>query len=375
MGVGAAAFHKNKQRTKNNGRTSPKSSGHVPEPCTQEQDAADDISDQRGEIAGYRDVVRQFLRAAAPRRTLATRLQARHIDDHARRAGASHGLRPGRRPAGIAISPTELAHKARTPAPRWRRRAPACAHARHRAGAAAARPARGQPRTSPTVRRRRARRDDQLAEAVGLARAIALDVRAAEIVPHRPAAAIDPAGLGQGRGDRHARCRARGRARHRRSCRQPDPAAQPREGLGLQGARPHRAHPRDLRRARAHARGPPAGGAGASQLPEEPAGALLDPSRAPARRLRLPRRPRRGADRDRPAADRGARRAHPQRPRRRRQDAHAAPLGSQARAVSRWWPSSATPTPASRRCSTASPAPPSPPATRCSRRSTPPCAR
>src|SRR5882724_1298062 len=82
----------NKQWTNNNGRTSPKSSGHVPEPRTQKQDATYDILDQWGEAARYSDMVRQFLRAAAPRWPLATGVQARHIDDHARRAGASHGL-------------------------------------------------------------------------------------------------------------------------------------------------------------------------------------------------------------------------------------------------------------------------------------------
>jgi GTP-binding protein HflX len=57
-------------------------------------------------------------------------------------------------------------------------------------------------------------------------------------------------------------------------------------------------------------RGRAAGRTRASRISEVAAGALLDPSRAPARRLRLPRRPRRNADRDRPAADPGAHDPH-----------------------------------------------------------------
>ena len=79
--------------------------------------------------------------------------------------------------------------------------------------------------------------------------------------------------------------------------------------LEVQGHRPHRPDPRDLRRARAHPRRPAPGRARRAQLPAQPAGADLDPSRAPARRLRLPRRPRRKPDRDRPPPDRRAHRA------------------------------------------------------------------
>ena len=99
-------------------------------------------------------------------------------------------------------------------------------------------------------------------------------------------------------------------------------AAQSGEGLERQGARPHRADPGNLRPARAHPGGRAAGRARASDLPEEPAGAVLDPSRAPARRLRLPRRSGRDPDRGRPAPDRGAHRAH--RGRAREGQAHAA---------------------------------------------------
>ena len=76
-----------------------------------------------------------------------------------------------------------------------------------------------------------------------------------------------------------------------------------------------------------------AGRTGASGLPALAPGAVLDPPGTPARRLRLPRRPRRDADRGRPPADRrthraaeegaGAGAAHPR----------PAPLGAAAGAV------------------------------------------
>ena len=81
------------------------------------------------------------------------------------------------------------------------------------------------------------------------------------------------------------------------------------KGLGLQGHRPHRADPGHFRRARRHARRHAAGRTRASGLPAQPPGAVLDPPGAAARRLRLPRRPRRDADRGRPADDRRPHRA------------------------------------------------------------------
>ena len=69
-------------------------------------------------------------------------------------------------------------------------------------------------------------------------------------------------------------------------------------------------------------------------LSEEPAGALLDASRAPARRLRLSRRAGRDAARSRPARDRGAHRAHRGRTRQGQAHAQAASRQPQARAVS-----------------------------------------
>ena len=60
-----------------------------------------------------------------------------------------------------------------------------------------------------------------------------------------------------------------------------------------------------------------AGRAGASQLSALAAGALLDPSGTPARRLRLHGRPRRDPDRGRPPADRRPHHPHQERARRR----------------------------------------------------------
>ena len=83
----------------------------------------------------------------------------------------------------------------------------------------------------------------------------------------------------------------------------PGPAEEPGGRGRHQGHRPHRADPGDLRRARGDRRRAAAGRACASRLSGGPPGAELDPPRAPARRLRLPRRPRRNADRGRPADD------------------------------------------------------------------------
>ncbi len=154
------------------------------------------------------------------------------------------------------------------------------------------------------------------------------------------------------RAHRHRMRAGAGRAGDRRRRAVGDPAAQPRGKAQAQGHRPYRADPRDIRRARGHRRGSPASRARASRLPAEPARAQLDPPRAPARRLRLPRRPGRDADRGRPADDP---RTHGQAaPRARPGPAYprAAPraAGQAHRGRSSRW--SATPMPASRRCST-----------------------
>ncbi len=88
-------------------------------------------------------------------------------------------------------------------------------------------------------------------------------------------------------------------------------AAQSGEGLGRQGASIAPASSsRSSAAAPARAKARCRSSSRISTYPEEPAGALVDAPRAPARRLRLSRRPRRDPDRVRPAHDRGAHRAH-----------------------------------------------------------------
>ncbi len=111
-----------------------------------------------------------------------------------------------------------------------------------------------------------------------------------------------------------------------------------------------RPDPRHLRAARPQLRGQARGGAGAAEAHRHPPGARLDPPRAPEGRHR-PARSRRDPARDRPAPDRPARaRAHQapgeDRPAARDRPRRRAPRSRCRR--SRW---SATPTPASPRCS------------------------
>ena len=204
---------------------------------------------------------------------------------------------------------------------------------------------RGSGRTRRAVPRRGARR-----RSGSRARSISTVV-GAETVPLN---AIRPATyLGKGKVEAIA---AKVESRGDRSCRHglravAGAAAQPREGVRLQGHRPHRAYPGNFRPPSAHRRGRAASRARPSGLSALTPRALMDPSRAAARRLRLSRRTRRNPDRDRPAPDPGAHRPH--RAGARRGQAQARPASREPRATfpirsSRW---SATPTPASRRCS------------------------
>ena len=154
----------------------------------------------------------------------------------------------------------------------------------------------------------------------------------------------------------------RRRRRHRgvRQRADPGPAVQPREAARAHGHRPHRGDPRHLRPERPHARGQGAGRAGAAALPPAPA----------APRRRAPSSPSRAAA-SAPASARGEtklevdrRRDHA--PHRQARGRAARSCGrtrhlqrKQPRAAAGWprSPSSATPTPASRPCSTGSPTP------------------
>ena len=186
---------------------------------------------------------------------------------------------------------------------------------------------------------------------MGLAQAIDLDVVGAGAGPARRDPAGDLSRQRQGRRTRRPRRGRRGAARRDGLRAVAGAAAQSRKGIQGQGHRPHRPDPGNLRPPRAHRRGRAAGRTRPSRLSEVAAGALLDPPGAPARRLRLPRRPRRNPDRDRPAPDPGADHPPRARPRAGQEDARAAsrqPAATFPIRSSRW---SATPTPASRRCS------------------------
>ena len=114
-----------------------------------------------------------------------------------------------------------------------------------------------------------------------------------------------------------------------------DPAAQSREGLEHQGARPHRPDPGNLRPPRQDQGRRAAGRACASELSAQPAGAVLDPSGTPARRLRIHGRPRRDPDRSRPPPDRRPHHAAGERTQEGAGDAAAASRRPAAGAVSR----------------------------------------
>ena len=82
------------QEAKNMERKNTERSGRLPEPRAQEQDAGHDLPGERRQTAGDRHLVRQLLRAAAPRRPFAARLQARDLDHHAGAAGPALRRRP-----------------------------------------------------------------------------------------------------------------------------------------------------------------------------------------------------------------------------------------------------------------------------------------
>ena len=154
--------------------------------------------------------------------------------------------------------------------------------------------------------------DARLDEAAGLAAAIGIDVVERKSFRLRQ---VRPASLfGKGQAEEMADIAAHRRpdldaGRHRADA---GPAEEPRGDDQVQGDRPHRADPRNLRRARRDGRRAAAGRAGPSRLSGRAAGAQLDPSRAPARRLRLPRRSGRNPDRGRSAHDPRPHGAHPQ---------------------------------------------------------------
>jgi hypothetical protein len=57
-GLKSVALLRNESGQEENGRKSPKSSGHIPELRAETQNSADHIFDQWRQVAGYRHVVR-----------------------------------------------------------------------------------------------------------------------------------------------------------------------------------------------------------------------------------------------------------------------------------------------------------------------------
>ena len=168
---------------------------------------------------------------------------------------------------------------------------------------------------APSERRDGRAEHGRLAEAVGLAQAIDLHVVAAETVPLRTPRPATLFGSGGCRPPGALVARRADRSGGGRRAAERGAAAQSRARLVVQGDRPDRPDPRDLRGARAHQRGPAAGGAGGADLPALAPGALVDPPRAAARRLRFPGRAGRIPDRARPAAHRRSDHPHPARAR------------------------------------------------------------
>ena len=159
---------------------------------------------------------------------------------------------------------------------------------------------------------------------------------------HRQGQGRGHRGQGESRGDRSRRHGLRAVA---------GAAAQSRTGVRLQGDRPHRAHPRNLRPQSAHRRGRAASRARPSGLSALAPRALVDPSRATARRLRLSRRTGRNA-RSRPTAA-SFRSASSASSGSSKGSSAGAPCIARAAApcLIRWSRWSATPTPGNRRCS------------------------
>ena len=174
----------------------------------------------------------------------------------------------------------------------------------------------------------------RLEEAAGLAAAIDLERGCQRSGHGTEPAAGDAVRLRQGRRAWRPGARRGGLAGDRRSSADAGAAAQSRTSVASQGAGPHRPHPRNLRRPGADAGRALAGRTRPSRLPEEPAGPVLDPSRAAARRLRLSRRPGRDPDRGRPPHHRRAHLQHPQGAGACPPDARLAPEIAPARALS-----------------------------------------
>ena len=150
-----------------------KPAGHFPQQRATFQDAVDYLPGEWRQAAGHGELVRQFLRAAAARWTVATGLQARHFNDHAVAAGST--LRTVGRKRRRLSRRRDASHVPETPT------GPEKGKERTRAIDRRP-PRRGLPscctRASVRGTARSVRGSDaRLEEACGLARALDLDVR------------------------------------------------------------------------------------------------------------------------------------------------------------------------------------------------------
>ena len=177
---------------------------------------AHDLPRQRRQAAGRRDLVRQFLRPAAPRRSFAARLQARHLDDHAGPSGAAVRARrdaPETRPDGdrAPVRPEDDRLRRGSPSRKedvaagHRRRSSSGRYLTRESAHAALQGAASHGRGGQHPRAAEARLD----EAVGLAAAIDLDVVARRSCRSRRPRPADLSRQGQGRGARRHHPRPR----------------------------------------------------------------------------------------------------------------------------------------------------------------------
>ena len=172
------------------------------------------------QAAGQHHLVRQFLRAAAPRRPGPAGLQARHLDRDADGPDPASGRSRARIRLTLASGQRRFRH-----------------------------PCRAQDRAAATCAC--AMREARLAEAVGLTAAIDLDVTRGRDRAAGAAGAGHTAGHRQGGGDRHPGQGAKSR-KSSSSMPQLTPVQQRNleKAWERQGAGPHRADPGNLRRAR-----------------------------------------------------------------------------------------------------------------------------
>ena len=355
-----------------------------PPPAAQAHAVGRPAADRGAQAQGH---LRRRRRAVAPHARRDRRLRRRLRRLRAERRPRHLGRRPGRGGHGDPDRPPARAlpqAAARRRAPGWRSPGPTIegdgtSSRRPRQANSLRRPAHARAGASACLLHRRLAGGRRHVRAQGAAAHRRRRRRRRARPAPREAASQPLPRLRQGR---RAQAAAQGggrQPRRRRRRADPAPGAQPRGGARDAGDRPHRGDPRHLRRPRPHRRRQAPGRARAARVQHGPHAGAVDAPRAsrrgPRRRRHRHARPRRVPDRDRPPARarphlRAAAAARPGEVRRARS---CAPSASARTCPTSRWP--ATPTPASRRCSTPSRAPTSASATASSTRSTRPRAR